>query len=81
MSIEEKAQTQYKIYPNPVRELLHLKSEVSLESISIHNALGQQVYFKKDIGAKEITIDVQHLTSGFYFISANGNYLKQIYKQ
>ena len=81
VSIEETAQTQYKIYPNPVRELLHLKSEVSLESISIHNALGQQVYFKKDIGAKEITIDVQHLTSGFYFISANGNYLKQIYKQ
>ncbi|MES2478595.1 MAG: SBBP repeat-containing protein [Bacteroidota bacterium] len=81
VSIEETAQTHYKLYPNPVHQLLHLESEISLTSISIHNALGQKVYFKEDIGAKEITIDVQHLTSGFYFISANGNYLRQIYKQ
>jgi hypothetical protein len=81
VSIEETAQKHYKLYPNPVHQLLHLESEISLTSISIHNTLGQQMYFNKDIGAKKITIDVQHLTSGFYFISANGKYLKQIYKQ
>lgn len=81
VSIGETAQSRYKIYPNPVHQLLHLESEINLTSISIHNALGQQVYAKEDIGAKEITIDLQHLASGFYFLSANGKYLRQIYKQ
>lgn len=81
VSIEETAKTDLKIYPNPVHQLLHIESEVGLASISIHNALGQKVYSKEDIGAKEITIDVQHLSSGFYYISANGKYLRQIYKQ
>lgn len=81
VSIREPVQTDCRVYPNPVHQFLHLESEVSLASISIHNALGQKVYASEGIGVKEITIDLQHLSSGFYFISVNGSYLRQIYKQ
>lgn len=80
-SIIEIAKIDCEIYPNPIQQWLFLKSEVDLESISVHNALGQKVYSKEGFGKKEISIDLQHLLPGFYFISINGIYQRQIFKQ
>lgn len=80
-SIIEKARTDCSIYPNPFNQWLFIKSEVDVESISVHNALGQKVYSKEGIGTKEINIDLQHLVPGFYFVSLNGIFQQQIFKQ
>lgn len=80
-SIIEKAKTDCSIYPNPVQQWLFIKSEVDVESISIHNALGQKVYSKEGIATKEINIDLPYLVPGFYFVSLNGIYQQQFFKQ
>jgi hypothetical protein len=43
--------------------------------------MGQKVYAKEGIAAKQISIYLQHLVPGFYFVSINGLYQQQIFKQ
>jgi hypothetical protein len=79
--ISEKARVEYKIYPNPLYDRLNLESQGTLETITIHNTMGQKVYAKEGVAAKEISIDLEHLLPGFYYVSINGLYQQQIFKQ
>lgn len=80
-SISEKAKMDCMIFPNPIQQWLNLESVGTLETITIHNSMGQKVYAKEGIAAKQISIDLQHLVPGFYFVSINGVYQQQIFKQ
>jgi hypothetical protein len=66
----------FKVYPNPVKNNLNISidSGISIQSIIIHNPLGQLV---KTLVTDEIdaslTIDVTDLKSGTYFIEINSN--------
>jgi hypothetical protein len=61
------------VYPNPVRNVLHLQSSVAVEQIRIYNLSGQQV---KHVASPGTQVNVSDLPAGLYFvriITADGN--------
>jgi hypothetical protein len=64
----------FKIYPNPVKDILDIdvKKQIELTSISIFNTLGQQILVIPN--AQQIKqMDVSSLKTGNYFIKMNTN--------
>jgi hypothetical protein len=78
------ATVQVLLWPNPVGEILNLRSNMKLESISIFNETGSMVFLPKPIAwAGQISMDVSHLPSGIYFLKLqsegkvwNGKFIK-----
>ncbi len=56
-----------KVYPNPVKHILHLSNETSITSAVIYTILGQEV-LSSFINTNEGTIDVSILQKGTYFV-------------
>lgn len=54
-----------KHYPNPVIDVLNLKSESKVSTIEVYNLLGQKVFVKSIL---DNTIDLSNLISGNYFV-------------
>jgi len=67
-------------FANPVKDEMFVKSNSSIEAISIFNVLGQQLFSKKYNGENETSINTQNWTSGIYFmnISTNEGILKGV---
>jgi hypothetical protein len=53
-----------KIYPNPVKETLYIKSDEIIESLKIFNQTGQLI---KSI-INETEINIENFKSGLYFV-------------
>ena len=67
------------IYPNPTSGILHIKAE-DLRSISVSNALGQQVYNSPADG-NEIEFNLGNHESGVFLIrieTASGTATKRV---
>ncbi|WP_313360225.1 M28 family peptidase [Empedobacter sp.] len=60
------------VYPNPVKRNLHFSQILKQPTISIYNETGIQVYEKKFRTAVS-QINLEHLTSGVYFVKINSN--------
>lgn len=60
----------FKIYPNPATDILNidLNEDLNLEQITIFNNLGQKI-----ITTKQVTINVENLATGLYFIEVMTN--------
>ncbi|WP_298516935.1 T9SS type A sorting domain-containing protein [uncultured Kordia sp.] len=73
LSVNELLETQIKIYPNPVTDILYIKlnkSEVmNLQLVDIH---GKQTLNKSTEG-EQIELNVSSLKSGIYFLKLNSN--------
>ena len=70
-----------KLYPNPVSDVLSVKSKLRLESIEIYNILGQEV---KQVHSNFETINLEDLSRGIYMIkirSENGTTVRKLIKQ
>lgn len=73
------------MYPNPANEVLNVELENfnKVTTISIINALGEEVLINKEV-IQYSTFNIQHLTSGVYFIqveSKQGTTTKKFIKQ
>lgn len=67
LGIEENlSKTLVSIYPNPIKDYLNIKSEEIIESITIHNALGQKVLNMNHLNEKILKLDLSQFTSGIY---------------
>jgi len=55
------------IYPNPTLGLVNIKSKEKINTISISNILGKQIFFTEDFSAN--TIDLSSFDNGVYFIN------------
>ncbi|MDM1139429.1 M20/M25/M40 family metallo-hydrolase [Empedobacter sp. R132-2] len=60
------------VYPNPVKSNLHFSQILKQPTISIYNETGIQVYEKK-FQTTVSQINLEHLTSGVYFVKINSN--------
>jgi hypothetical protein len=74
LSVAQFDQQSLSVYPNPVKNQLTIKTELSIESVKIFNILGKQV---KSISGDSILnnrVDMSALVDGVYFlnISAEG---------
>jgi len=78
--IENQSSSDIKIYPNPVRQLLHIKSSLSqIQSITINSIKGETV-LKTDSDFSS-GIDISFLSPGLYVIqvkSLTGNHIQKL---
>ncbi len=61
-------------YPNPVNDVLHIESSVTIAKVELLNALGQQV-LTANANTSKVAVNVAQLTKGMYFVritSKNG---------
>ena len=59
-----------KIYPNPVTERLYFESNTNQNYVQILNTLGQ-VVFEKKYQVSNVSIDINNLQGGIYFLKNN----------
>lgn len=62
------AQSKLLVYPNPVKDVLHLSFEGTLTSVRVYNSLGQEVV-AQTIAANEGVLDVANLVAGTYIVT------------
>lgn len=68
-SVEENANTNLALYPNPVKDQLKLFSMEGLNSVKIYNKLGQQIFSEALNGTETFTLDVSGFHKGLYVVS------------
>ncbi len=66
--LEKIAQNVAFIYPNPAKDVLYIKSDNPIQSVTIRNLLGQSVKVI-DLRSKEKTIQISDIPSGNYLIT------------
>ena len=85
LSNESFGQNSFSLYPNPSKDILHLKvkNEIGVKSVSVYNTLGQIVMAITNVDNLK-SIDVSSLTAGSYFVkvytdkgSSSNKFIKQ----
>lgn len=71
------------VYPSPASERLsiHLNGDDLIESLSVLDATGREVYALNNVSLEHIDLNISHLSEGFYVLSArtgSGNVTKKI---
>lgn len=67
-SIEGLFSSQFKIYPNPTQDVIHIFSSTGIEKIEIFNTLGKRVLKSKNL--KDDQLNVSSLSKGLYLLKA-----------
>jgi len=65
------------VYPNPSSGPVNIKllsHDFQIKRIEIHNLTGQQVYSLNTTLSTDTTINLSHLTTGFYILTIHSNY-------
>lgn len=65
---KEAKELEFKVYPNPAANAVHLRSNMAMQSVSVYNMLGKQCLQVKTEGATKATLDLQKLANGLYII-------------
>jgi hypothetical protein len=66
--IQEKNESQIRIYPNPVAEVVNIGSDIPFTGIEILDFLGVKVYSKSFSETTHLSVSVTGLPSGNYFL-------------
>ncbi len=74
VQINQAAQPQFNIYPNPVHSVLTIDNIENANRIEIYNVVGQRVRVIRNVTGKKLTIQTGDLNNGIYVISAFGNH-------
>lgn len=67
VGIKDLTQLDFKIYPNPIKDILYLEFEQSATKLKITNALGQTVFVLNEPLPKQ-EVDLSFLSSGIYYL-------------
>jgi hypothetical protein len=66
----------FKVYPNPVKDVLHIDYTLDISSVSVYNLLGQEV-LRSDINSNNGELNMTNLSSGTYLVKImSGNLVK-----
>ena len=68
------------VYPNPVKDQLTIKTELSIESVMIFNILGKQVKTISGDSILDNRIDMSNLLDGVYFLNITAEGKEQTIK-
>lgn len=60
------------LYPNPTNNIVNFSSSKTIDSITIYNLLGQEI-FSKEVNSNEIKLDIINQESGTYIAKINSN--------
>lgn len=65
--INQVPQVDFRMYPNPANQTLHILTSVVNSSLSVHNTLGETLLqVKPEVGAS--SLDISQLATGVYFV-------------
>ena len=62
----------FNFYPNPVNDMLTIKAQASIDSITVYNMLGQAVV-RSTPNTTDSTVDMSALQTGAYFVQVSIN--------
>jgi hypothetical protein len=68
----ENANQNLKIFPNPIKNTLFLKSENVIGNVRISNTMGQ-IILTKSINSSSAEIDLTNFSNGLYFLNVNNS--------
>jgi hypothetical protein len=72
----------FSISPNPANtEITVNAGNGFINSITLFNTLGQQVYMSQFTNTTKTTIDISYLPPGIYLLKVNDTYIKKVIKQ
>lgn len=69
----------FKLYPNPVKDVLNLDSQEVINSVEVYNIMGQQVHYETP-EVSDAEINISDLKSGVYFIKVSINNREKTFK-
>ncbi len=69
LSINEPNKGLFSVYPNPVKDQVHIKTTADIEAVSVSNQLGQRVMDIKKTSIINNTVDLSSLAKGMYFMN------------
>lgn len=63
---------QVSVFPNPAKDVLHVRASVPVTEVTVCGLLGNEVY-RTACDAREISVPVSNLSSGLYIVKIKGN--------
>ena len=69
------------LYPNPAGDVLHILANITLQSVTITNLLGQVVYSSAGDNSMQATINIRQLSKGIYFVKINNERVVRFVKE
>ncbi|MEW4922587.1 T9SS type A sorting domain-containing protein [Algibacter sp. 2305UL17-15] len=79
LSNEEFATNQFKVYPNPVSDVLKINTQKELKNIQVYNILGKQLISIVPNNLETI-LDFSDFSSGHYILKLNSKHASKIIK-
>ncbi|MFK7783144.1 T9SS type A sorting domain-containing protein, partial [Psychroserpens sp.] len=67
LSVADYETSKFKVYPNPAQTEVFIKTDVPINKVSVYSIQGQKVF-----ESSRSNINVEHLSSGLYFIKIEG---------
>ncbi|PDS26522.1 T9SS type A sorting domain-containing protein [Flavobacterium branchiophilum] len=64
----EKTSNVISCYPNPSKNLIHVDAKEAIESLSIFDIVGNQIYTSKSLINNNSSIDISNFSNGVYFL-------------
>ncbi|WGD35270.1 T9SS type A sorting domain-containing protein [Olleya sp. YS] len=80
LSIDEFDANTFSIYPNPAKNEISIKTDISFDSVAIYNQLGQRVLQLNSDKLIDNTINISDLNSGIFFMKIKSNDKEQTIK-
>ena len=78
IGLEDNEAVSMKIYPNPVQNELHIRSEAPMHAIQISDITGRTLYEIQGVNRSDLTIDVSGFVGGIYFVQIDKKVMKII---
>ncbi|WP_411894379.1 T9SS type A sorting domain-containing protein [Winogradskyella sp. A2] len=78
LSINEFSNEEISLFPNPTSSTLTIKSKTLPDNFEIYNALGQLIQQSKIISNQDLSISVESLKEGIYFIKLTRDNSSQV---
>ena len=72
LGLEDVLETQFSFFPNPVNNILTIKAQASVDSITVYNMLGQAM-IRSTPNTNDITLDMSVLQTCAYFVQVSIN--------
>lgn len=81
LTTKENELSQFKLAPNPVKNILTVQNSVGINSVKIFDLSGKMVQEQKNENEKSLNIDMKNLKAGIYFIKLNNDKTFKIIKE
>ena len=66
----EEISSSFRIYPNPVSDILYINAETEIEEVIVYDIFGRQ---QSTVNGQQSSIDVSRLNTGIYFVRIKTN--------